>query len=149
VARSKLSFIIYIIIYGWKIITKEALTMEMTTCNVCGKIFGTSSGSVCPACRKLLDIVYEKAHAYLRDHPKANMNARELAHAIGEDERFVEMLSMEGRFENKSEGLEGSEVEKKRKLLLEDLRKNLASTPQKQREMSTYGSDRHGARREK
>ena len=123
--------------------------MEMTACNVCGKIFGTSSGSVCPACRKLLDIVYEKARAYLRDNPKANMNARELAEKIGEDERLVEILMIEGRFENKSEGLEESEVEKKRKMLLEDLQKNLASTPQKQRETTTYGSDRHGARREK
>jgi hypothetical protein len=135
--------------YSRKIITREALIMEMTTCNVCGKIFGTSSGSVCPACRKLLDIVYEKARAYLRDHPKAHLNARELAQEIGEDERLVEILSMEGRFENKSEGLEDGEVEKKRKLLLDDLRKNLMSTPQKQREVTTYGSDRHGARRDK
>ena len=123
--------------------------MEMTACNVCGKIFGTSSGSVCPACRKLLDIVYEKARAYLRDNPKANMNARELAKKIGEDERLVEILMIEGRFENKSKGPEESEADKKRKLLLEDLQKNLASTPQKQRETTTYGSDRHGARREK
>ncbi|MDR1133098.1 MAG: hypothetical protein LBL05_02995 [Synergistaceae bacterium] len=123
--------------------------MEMTTCNVCGKIFGTSSASVCPACRKLLDIVYEKARAYLRDHPKARLNARELAKEIGEDERLVEILTIEGRFENKSEGMEDSEVEKKRKLLLEDLQRNLTSTPQKQRESGTYGSDRHGTRREK
>jgi hypothetical protein len=129
--------------------TKEALIMEMTTCNVCGKVFGTSSGSVCPACRKLLDIVYEKAHGYLRDHPKANMNARELAREIGEDARLVEILSMEGKFESKGDGLEESEVEKKRKTLLDDLRRNLAETPQKQRETSTYGNDRHGARREK
>ncbi|MDR1581216.1 MAG: hypothetical protein LBS35_12745 [Synergistaceae bacterium] len=124
--------------------------MEMTACNVCGKIFGTSSGSVCPACRKLLDIVYEKARAYLRDHPRANMNARELAREIGEDERLVEILTIEGRFENKSEGLEENEVEKKRKLLLDDLQRNLTTAPQKQRETGTYGSDRHGAtRREK
>jgi rubrerythrin len=123
--------------------------MEMTACNVCGKIFGTSSDSVCPSCRKLLDIVYEKARAYLRDHPKESMNARELAKAIGEDERLVEMLMIEGRFENKNDGEEESEAEKKRKLLLEDLQKNLASTPQKQREAGTYGSDRHGTRKEK
>jgi hypothetical protein len=128
---------------------KEALIMEMTACNVCGKIFGTSSGSVCPSCRKLLDIVYEKARAYLRDNPKASMNAKELAKKIGEDERLVEILMMEGRFENKSDGTEEGEAEKKRKLLLEDLQKNLASAPQKQREATTYGSDRHGARREK
>ena len=127
--------------------------MEMTVCNVCGKIFGTSSGSVCPACRKLLDIVYEKARAYLRDHPKANMNARELASEIGEDELFLEILMMEGRFEDKSDGTEESEADKKRKQILADLQRNLASTPQKQREAAaetgTYGSDRHGARREK
>ena len=123
--------------------------MEMTACNVCGKIFGTSSGSVCPSCRKLLDIVYEKARAYLRDNPKTSVNARELAKEIGEDERLVEILMVEGRFESKSEGMEDDEAEKKRKMLLEDLQKNLASTPQKQRETTTYGSDRHGTRREK
>jgi hypothetical protein len=128
---------------------KEAPLMEMTTCNVCGKIFGTSSGSVCPSCRKLLDIVYEKARAYLRDHPKTSMNARELAREIGEDERLVEILMIEGRFENKSEGLEESEVEKKRKLLLEDLQRNLTLPSQKPHEAATYGSDRHGTRREK
>ena len=77
------------------------------------------------------------------------MNARELAKKIGEDERLVEILMIEGRFENKSKGPEESEADKKRKLLLDDLQKNLASTPRKQREPTTYGSDRHGARREK
>ncbi|MDR0654618.1 MAG: hypothetical protein LBG12_15110 [Synergistaceae bacterium] len=127
--------------------------MEMTACNVCGKIFGAPSGSVCPACRKLLDIVYEKARAYLRDHPKASMNARELAKEIGEDERLLEILMIEGRFENKDDSVEESEADKKRRQILADLQKNLASTPQKQRETATeagtYGSDRHGTRKEK
>jgi hypothetical protein len=120
--------------------------MEMTTCNVCGKIFGTSSGAVCPSCRKLLDMVYEKARAYLRDHPKASMNARELAKEISEDERLVQILMIEGKFENKDNGgLEDSEVEKKRKKLLEDLQKSLAAPAQKAPGPSTYGSDRHGS----
>jgi hypothetical protein len=125
----------------------EVLAMEMTACNVCGKIFGTSSGSICPACRKLLDIVYEKARAYLRDNPKAEMKARALAKAIGEDERLVEILMIEGRFENKdSDGLD-SEVEKKRKKLLEDLQRSLAKPAPKEEGMTTYGNDRHGGDR--
>ncbi|MDR1915640.1 MAG: hypothetical protein LBQ58_03580 [Synergistaceae bacterium] len=120
--------------------------MEMATCNVCGKIFGTSAGSVCPACRKLLDIVYEKARSYLRDNPKAEMKARGLAKAIGEDERLVEILMIEGKFENKDTGGLDSEVEKKRKKLLEDLQKSLAK-PEPKEGASTYGSDRHGGDR--
>jgi len=124
--------------------------MEMTTCNVCGKIFGTSESSICPSCRKLLDMVYEKARAYLRDHPKAHLNARELAHEISEDARLVEILMIEGRFENKDNGgLEESEVEKKRKRLLEDLEKNLSSPAQKVSGAATYGSDRHGTGRDR
>ncbi|MDR3166158.1 MAG: hypothetical protein LBU13_11360 [Synergistaceae bacterium] len=123
--------------------------MDMTACNVCGKIFGASSGSVCPSCRKLLNIVYDKARAYLRDHPKERVNAVDLAERIGEDERLVEILMLEGRFENRGEDAEESDDDKKRKQLLQDLQKNLASMPQKQHETGTYGSDRHGARREK
>jgi hypothetical protein len=128
---------------------KGALLMDMTACIVCGKIFGASSGSVCPACRKLLNIVYDKARAYLRDHPKESMNALQLAEKIGEDERLVEILMMEGRFDSKNNDTEESEDDKKRKQLLQDLQKNLASMPEKQHEAATYGSDRHGARREK
>jgi hypothetical protein len=131
-------------------IKKEGPDMEMTTCNVCGKIFGTSEGSICPPCRKLLDMVYEKARAYLRDHPKAHMNARELAKEISEDARLVEILMMEGRFENKDNGgLEDSEVEKKRQKLLEDLEKNLSAPAQKSMGAATYGSGRHGVGRGK
>jgi hypothetical protein len=119
--------------------------MEMTTCQVCGKIFGTSSGAVCPACRKLLDVVYEKARAYLRDHTKENLNTRELAEAIEEDERLIEILMMEGRFENKdNSGLGESEVDRKRKRLLEDLQKSLATPSKKNDAATTYGADRYG-----
>ena len=121
--------------------------MEMTTCHVCGKIFGTSSGAVCPSCRKLLDIVYDKARTFLRDHPNDKPNARELAKEIDEDERFVEILMLEGKFDNKDNGgLEEDEVDKKRKRLLEDLQKNLSPTAQKA-SISTYGQDRHGTGR--
>ncbi|MCL2683643.1 MAG: hypothetical protein FWE55_00215 [Synergistaceae bacterium] len=119
--------------------------MEMTSCHVCGKIFGTSSGVVCPACRKLLDIVYEKARAYLRDHPNDRLNTRELSEAIDEDERLVEILMIEGRFDSKDNGgLEDSEVEKKRKRLLEDLQKSLLTPSHKSGGITTYGRDRYG-----
>lgn len=122
--------------------------MEMTTCHVCGKIFGTSSGAVCPSCRKLLDIVYEKARTYLRDHPKDNLDARELAKMIDENERLVEILMLEGRFDNKDNGgLEQSEVDIKRKRLLEDLQRNLSPSAHKSEGVTTYGHDRHGTGR--
>ena len=123
--------------------------MEMTTCHSCGKIFGTSSGGVCPSCRKLLDIVYEKARAYLRDHSKEQLNTRELAEAIEEDERLVEILMIEGKFENKDNGgLEDDEVEKKRKRLLEDLQKSLSTPVKKNEGATTYGADRYGKDRQ-
>jgi len=123
--------------------------MEMTTCTICGKIFGTSSGSVCPSCRKLLDIVYEKARAHLRDHAKEKMNTHDLAIAIDEDERLVEILMIEGRFDSKDNGgLEDSEVEKKRKRLLGDLQKSLLPTAKKSEGITTYGRDRYGKDRQ-
>ena len=123
--------------------------MEMATCYVCAKIFGTSSGTVtvCPSCRKLLDIVYEKARAYLRDHPKDKLNAMELAKALGEDERHIELLMLEGRFDaGNNGGIEESQVDKMRKKLLEDLQRNLASPSKKDdgEGMTTYGADRYG-----
>ncbi|MDR1651479.1 MAG: zinc ribbon domain-containing protein [Synergistaceae bacterium] len=117
--------------------------MEMTACTVCGKIFGASSGKVCPACGKLLDMVYEKARAYLRDHPHADMHARDLAKAIKEDEKLVEMLMIEGRFDRREDS--GSDEDKKKMKLLEELQKNLSVPSQKESAASTYGSDRHGA----
>ena len=125
--------------------------MNMTTCHVCGKVFGSTGAGACPNCRKLLDIVYEKARAYLRDNPKVQPSTQELAAAIGEDVRLVEILRLEGRFDTTANDtpLESAE-EKKRKQLLEDLQKNLTGTskdkPSQQSSQSTgtYGSDRHG-----
>jgi hypothetical protein len=93
-------------------------------------------------------MVYEKARGYLRDHPKEALRARELAKAIGEDERLVEILMLEGRFENKDNGgLDDREVDKKRKKLLEDLQKSLSVPAAKEAPATTYGSDRHGTDR--
>jgi hypothetical protein len=119
--------------------------MEMTKCNVCGKVFGSSSGSICPSCRKLLDIVYEKARAYLRDNPKKSPRAAELAEAIGEDKGLVDILILEGKFEgNDSPKMEESEVEKRRKKLLQELQKSISFPSAKNQPATTYGSDRHG-----
>jgi hypothetical protein len=124
--------------------------MEMTTCNVCGKIFGASSDTTCASCRKLLDIVYEKARGYLRDHPKTELNARELARKIGENERLVEMLMIEGRFSSgDGEAQTESDGDKKRRRLLEDLQKSLATPERKAPGAGTYGSDRHGTGKER
>jgi hypothetical protein len=119
----------------------------MATCNVCGKIFGTSAGSVCPSCRKLLDIVYDKARAYLRDNPKTELHAKTLAKAIDEDLKLIEILVAEGRFDAKdSPRMEDSELEKRRQKLLGDIQKNL-SAPVKKEEKMTYGSSKHGKAR--
>lgn len=120
--------------------------MEMAACNVCGKIFGASGRSVCPACRKLLDIVYDKARTYLRDNPDEELRVQSLAEAIGEDVRLIEVLVAEGRFDNK-DGYddEVSEEDRRKKKLLEDLQKNLSSpVPKKDLGIATYGRDRHG-----
>ena len=99
--------------------------MEMTTCRVCGKIFGTMTGSVCPSCSKLLDIVYDKARNYLRDNPKVKVQAQSLAEAIKEDVKLVEILVVEGR-----------------KKLLEDLQKNIETSVRREAQV-TYGSSKH------
>ncbi len=118
--------------------------MDMTACDVCGKIFGATGRAVCPACRKLLDIVYEKARTYLRDNPKAELKAPELAKAIGEEVRLVEMLVAEGRFDSKGLVDEGDESERKRQKLLAEIQKNLAAPAEKAQPVVTYGKDRHG-----
>lgn len=123
--------------------------MEMTTCPLCGKIHGGANGeAMCKSCRGLIEIVYEKARNYLRDNPKAQMNAASLAEAIGEDLRIIQLLMMEGRFTGDPDDehpLE-SEDEKRRKQLLADLQKNLesSSSEEKSQRISTYGNDRHG-----
>lgn len=120
--------------------------MEMTSCPVCGKIHTTGGDAVCKACRSLANIVYEKARAYLRDHPKMKLNAQDLAEAIGEDMRIVQILVMEGRFTGNPDDAHilESEEEKRRKQLLDDLKRNLATPSQQQEQKATtYGSDRH------
>ena len=120
--------------------------MNMTACDVCGKIFGSTGRAVCPACRKLLDIVYEKARTYLRDNPKVEIRAPELAKAIGEDVRLVEILVAEGRFTgNPDDAHEGESIEeKKRKKLIAEIEKNLSASTEKAQPRVTYGQDRHG-----
>jgi hypothetical protein len=122
--------------------------MDMTTCSICGKIFGASSKTVCPACHKLLEIVYEKARAFLRDNPKLKLSARELAKEIGEDERLINILMMEGRFENRDEDPEDG-TDRKKKKLLEELEKSLSEPVQKSAGITTYGNDRHGVGRDR
>ena len=119
--------------------------MEMSSCVVCGKIFMVSGRPVCPSCRKLIDIVYDKARSYLRDNPNTKLNARELAEAIKEDIALVEILVMEGRFEDKNDIPVESEEERNRKKLLEEFQKNTSKTTSSaKRGPTTYGSDRHG-----
>jgi hypothetical protein len=119
--------------------------MEMTACNVCGKVFGSSSGSTCPSCRKLLDIVYNKARAYLRDNPGKGLNAAELSSAIGEDKKLLDILIVEGRFDGGDyPGIDESDVEKRRRKLLKDLENNISLPAKKGPSSTTYGSDRHG-----
>jgi len=118
--------------------------VEMASCIACGKIFGATGNPVCPACRKLLDIVYEKARAYLRDNQKERLDAKALAKAIDEDVRLVEILVAEGRFDEGDAPRE-SDDERKRKRLLEDLQKNLsAPAARKEGGPATYASGRHG-----
>ncbi|GHV29974.1 hypothetical protein FACS1894167_10050 [Synergistales bacterium] len=125
--------------------------MQINTCRVCGKIFGASDTSVCPSCRKLLDIVYEKARSYLRDNPKAELDSKSLAKAIEEDVKLIEILVAEGRFDPGHEmPTEEANMDKRRKKLLDDIQKNLSARPVKEeQERTTYGSDRHGERRNK
>ena len=118
--------------------------MEMTTCSICGKIFGSSGRGLCGQCQKLLDIVYEKARSYLRDNPKAELSAPELAKAIKEDVRLIELLMLEGRFETDPGKPSEDPEEKKRRQLLESLQKNLSSPAAREQRATTYGSDRHG-----
>ena len=119
--------------------------MEMTTCSICGKIFGSSGRGICGQCQKLLDIVYEKARAYLRDNPKAELSAPELAKAIKEDVRLIELLMLEGRFAAEPDKPIEDREERKRRQLLESLQKNISSSAaQKEQKSTTYGSDRHG-----
>lgn len=118
--------------------------MNMTACDVCGKIFGSNGRAVCPACRKLLDLVYEKARTYLRDNPKAEVRAPELAQAIGEDVRLVEIIVAEGRFDSKDPSEAISDEEKKRLKLLAEIEKSLSSPAGKNQPYVTYGQNRHG-----
>jgi hypothetical protein len=119
--------------------------MEMTTCNVCGKVFGSSSGSTCPSCRKLLDIVYNKARTYLRDNPGKVLNSAELSKAVGEDKKLLDILIVEGRFDGgDSPKTDESEVEKRRRKLLKEIENNLSFPTKKGSASTTYGSDRHG-----
>lgn len=119
--------------------------MEMSACPICGKVHVVSKDPLCKSCRTLTEIVYEKGRNYLRDHPKAELNASGLAEAIGEDMRIVQLLMLEGRFTGNPDDehrLE-SEEEKKRKQLLDELQKSLSAPVEKQK-FSTYGNDRHG-----
>lgn len=120
--------------------------MEMSTCPMCGKIHAVGGDAICKSCRTLVEIVYEKARNYLRDHPKdEGTNAAALAEAIGEDIRIIQILMMEGRFTGNPDDehrLE-SEQEKKRKQLLDELQKNIFD-PVKEQKATTYGVDRHG-----
>lgn len=119
--------------------------MEMTKCPICGKIHATGGDAICKACRGLSEIVYEKGRNYLRDNPKTELNALELANEIGEDPRIVQILVLEGKFTGNPDDAHTleTEEEKRRKQLLADLQKTLATPSQKQK-VTTYGSDRHG-----
>ena len=121
--------------------------MEMTACNACGKIFGSTGRSICPACRKKLDEIYDKARTYIRDNPKAELKADTLTEAIGAEVKYVEILVAEGKFDpGKSDEAAMDEDDKKRAKLLEDIQKSLTKMSDKTEtaKVVTYGSARHG-----
>lgn len=121
--------------------------MEMTSCPICGKIHVVGKDALCKACRGLVEIVYEKARNYLRDNPKDEMDAKQLADAIDEDIRIIQMLMMEGRFTGNpdDEHMLESEEEKKRKQLLNEIQKSLSSSSgESSHKYTSYGQDRHG-----
>lgn len=118
--------------------------MDMTACGICGKVFGSTGHGVCPSCMKLLETVYEKARAYLRDNPKTGFGAQALASAIGEDVRLVEILAAEGRFTGDRQDSDMGADEKRNRRLLDELKKNLSGQQEKAPRRVTYGQDRHG-----
>lgn len=120
--------------------------MEMHQCQVCGKLFASSGPRICPSCIKRLDRVYESARSYLRDHPDASLNAKELAEAIGEDVMDIEILIAEGRFERE---VAADMEDRRRQQLLSEFQKSLSQTEanlraQQEQRRTTYGKDRHG-----
>jgi hypothetical protein len=117
--------------------------MQMSTCQLCGKIFASTGPKVCASCSKRLDRVYEKAREYLRDNPQMELDARDLAEAIQENLHDLEILISQGRFEREA----SDPAERQRKRLLEELQKSLSTSSSGRAggtSRSTYGRDRHG-----
>lgn len=122
--------------------------MEMTKCILCGKVFGSTGKKTCSACRKQMDVLYEKARNYLRDHPKEELDAQKLAVAIEEDPQMIRLLIEEGRFikGDSKDGDDESAEEKKKQRLLEELQKTVekqSSVDQSTSKVTTYGKERH------
>ena len=69
---------------------------QLKNCQVCGRVFMSTGGKVCPACLDKQADDEMKVIEYVRDHPKCKVH--EIIEATGVNEHIIRRLIEEGRF---------------------------------------------------
>ena len=93
--------------------------MPLVSCRVCGKIFASPGGRICPSCGKLLDVLWPKVRECLRDNPKTHFNIKTLSRALNEDIRYIQALVDMGYLDRKVENHISEEALRRHKLAKE------------------------------
>ncbi len=124
--------------------------MEMVTCDLCNRPFATAGPKICVRCLKRLDAVYVKAREFIRENPKSRLTVSELAEAIGEDVRDLEVLIAQKRLDRDAGDFSGGadDEESRRKKLLESFQRSVTDTSggEGKKTYRSYGEERYGKR---
>jgi hypothetical protein len=119
--------------------------VHLITCKLCGKVFTSNSGKVCPQCLEELDDLYPRVREFLRDHASQEYNAEELAEEVGVDIRYIQAL-IDLKYIERNVSSE-EEEQKKRERLLKEFQKNLDEGKRRSTSTETtrtYGQERYG-----
>jgi len=78
--------------------------MAAANCSRCGRLFNKISGSVCPACDKKNEEIFQKLREYIHENPTCNIS--ELSESTGVTVKRILQYIREGRIEM-SKGMHG------------------------------------------
>ena len=127
--------------------------MALVTCKVCGRLFDSSKGRVCPQCLQELDDLYPKVREFIRDSRGTEFSVDSLAEGMGVDVLKIQLL-VDLRYLDRdvpSISSEGDDEQRKKEQLLQQLQESIKNSRPKSdqdeasRRTRMYAQERYGS----
>ncbi|MDD2206582.1 MAG: hypothetical protein WCQ97_03340 [Aminobacterium sp.] len=123
--------------------------MNLVTCKLCGKVFSSSRGKICPECLDEVDNLYRRVREFLRDNASRNYDVESLSEATGIDIRYIQALIDLKYIDRDVQSNFKDEEQEKKDRLLKEFQKNLDKGNRRHESAEktrTYGQERYGSK---